>query len=179
MHFFFPHKKLGENHEKTQESSECLKHLTQQAVVLQKKMNDIYSNGKLLTSGLPPIHIQPPSMGSVLDMLNAINGIIFVQIRWELLHYFCILCITNEISPLINSPKDIANIKNEIEKRQKEGGDEIENGDENNTAAIESGLIKSEAIVKTQAPATATIQSWNWLMLRRFQQNKNSHYYIY
>ena len=71
---------LGETHEKTQESSECLRHLTQQAVVLQKKMNDIYSNGKL-TSGLPPIHIQPPSMGSVLDMLNAINGIIFVQIR--------------------------------------------------------------------------------------------------
>ncbi|XP_055626056.1 clustered mitochondria protein homolog isoform X2 [Toxorhynchites rutilus septentrionalis] len=90
---------LGENHEKTQESSECLRHLTQQAVVLQKKMNDIYSNGKL-TSGLPPIHIQPPSMGSVLDMLNAINGIIFVQI----------------------SSKEIANLKNEIEKRQKEVG---------------------------------------------------------
>ncbi|XP_053685063.1 clustered mitochondria protein homolog [Sabethes cyaneus] len=90
---------LGETHEKTQESSECLRHLTQQAVVLQKKMNDIYSNGKL-TSGLPPIHIQPPSMGSVLDMLNAINGIIFVQI----------------------SSKEIANLKNEIEKRQKEGG---------------------------------------------------------
>ncbi|XP_038110784.1 clustered mitochondria protein homolog [Culex quinquefasciatus] len=90
---------LGEAHEKTQESSECLRHLTQQAVVLQKKMNDIYSNGKL-TTGLPPIHIQPPSMGSVLDMLNAINGIIFVQI----------------------SSKEIANLKNEIEKRQKEGG---------------------------------------------------------
>ncbi|XP_058837912.1 clustered mitochondria protein homolog [Topomyia yanbarensis] len=90
---------LGETHEKTQESSECLRHLTQQAVVLQKKMNDIYSNGKL-TSGLPPIHIQPPSMGSVLDMLNAINGIIFVQI----------------------SSKEIANLKNEIEKRQKDGG---------------------------------------------------------
>ncbi|EDS29818.1 eukaryotic translation initiation factor 3 subunit [Culex quinquefasciatus] len=67
--------------------------------VLQKKMNDIYSNGKL-TTGLPPIHIQPPSMGSVLDMLNAINGIIFVQI----------------------SSKEIANLKNEIEKRQKEDG---------------------------------------------------------
>ncbi|XP_038106343.1 clustered mitochondria protein homolog [Culex quinquefasciatus] len=66
-------KDLGEAHEKTQESSECLRHLTQQA---------------------------PPSMGSVLDMLNAINGIIFVQ---------------------INS-KEIANLKNEIEKRQKEGG---------------------------------------------------------
>ena len=69
---------FGEKHEKTLESSECLRHLTQQAVVMQKKMNDIYSNNKL---ALPPIHIQPPSMGSVLDMLNAINGIIFVQIR--------------------------------------------------------------------------------------------------
>ncbi|KAJ8927906.1 hypothetical protein NQ314_019536 [Rhamnusium bicolor] len=70
---------LGENHEKTKESSECLKHLTQQAVVLQKKMNEIYTgkNG----ASLPPIQIQPPSMGSVLDMLNVINGILFVQIR--------------------------------------------------------------------------------------------------
>ncbi|XP_018325241.1 clustered mitochondria protein homolog isoform X2 [Agrilus planipennis] len=69
---------LGDNHEKTKESSECLKHLTQQAVVLQKKMNEIYTgkNG----SSLPPIQIQPPSMGSVLDMLNVINGILFVQI---------------------------------------------------------------------------------------------------
>ncbi|KAL7032609.1 hypothetical protein ACKWTF_007360 [Chironomus riparius] len=102
---------LGENHEKTQESSDCLRHLTQQAVVLQKKMNDIYTNGKLI-SGLPPIHIQPPSMGSVLDMLNAINGIIFVQI----------------------SQKDIANLKNEIEKRQKEtNSEDTENGNSINT----------------------------------------------
>lgn len=72
--------KLGENHEKTKESSECLRHLTQQAVVLQKKMNDICTTGKI-TVDLPPIHIQPPSMDSVLDMLNAINGIIFVHIR--------------------------------------------------------------------------------------------------
>lgn len=71
---------LGETHEKTKESSECLRLLTQQAVFLQKKMNNLYSNGKI-TSNLPPIHIQPPTMGSVLDMLNAINGILFVQIR--------------------------------------------------------------------------------------------------
>lgn len=72
---------LGDNHEKTKESSECLKHLTQQAVVLQKKMNEIYTgkNG----ASLPPIQIQPPSMGSVLDMLNVINGILFVQISSE------------------------------------------------------------------------------------------------
>jgi protein TIF31 len=85
---------LGESHEKTRESSECLRHLTSQAVVLQKKMNEIYT-GKS-NSALPPIQIQPPSMGSVLDMLNVINGILFVQI----------------------SQQDIENFKAEIEKRQ-------------------------------------------------------------
>lgn len=74
------YKQLGENHEKTRDSAECLRLLTQQAVLLQRKMNDIYSSGKL-TSDLPPIHITPPSMGSVLDMLNTINGILFVKIR--------------------------------------------------------------------------------------------------
>ncbi|XP_012523239.1 clustered mitochondria protein homolog [Monomorium pharaonis] len=87
---------LGEEHEKTKESSDCLRHLTQQAVVLQKKMNEIYT-GKSGIS-LPPIQVQPPSMGSVLDMLNVINGILFVQI----------------------SQQDIDNFKAEIEKRQKE-----------------------------------------------------------
>lgn len=84
---------LGDNHEKTKESSECLRHLTQQAVVLQKKMNEIYTgkNG----ASIPPIQIQAPSMGSVLDMLNVINGILFVQISQE----------------------DIDNLKAEIEKQ--------------------------------------------------------------
>ena len=56
-------------------------------------MNEIYS-GKTKTS-LPPIQIQPPSVGSVLDMLNIINGILFVQI----------------------SQADIDNFKQEFEKR--------------------------------------------------------------
>jgi len=89
---------LGDEHDKTKESGECLKHLTQQAVVLQKKMNDLYQ-GKT-KAGLPPIQIQPPSMSSVLDMLNIINGILFVQI----------------------SQQDIENFKKEYESRQKEGG---------------------------------------------------------
>ncbi|KAH0561474.1 clustered mitochondria protein homolog [Cotesia glomerata] len=87
---------LGEEHEKTRESSDCLRHLTQQAVVLQKKMNELYTGKSSLS--LPPIQIQPPSMGSVLDLLNVINGILFVQI----------------------SQQDIENLKAEIEKRQKE-----------------------------------------------------------
>lgn len=77
---------LGEDHDKTKESSECLRHLTQQAVVLQKKMNQIYT-GKTGVS-LPPIQIQPPSMGSVLDMLNVINGILFVQISQQDIEHF-------------------------------------------------------------------------------------------
>lgn len=53
-------------------------------------MNELYQ-GRLgagvPTTGLPlpPIQIQPPSMGSVLDMLNVINGILFVQIRFVFL----------------------------------------------------------------------------------------------
>merc|ERR1711874_182405 len=86
---------LGDEHDKTKESGECLKHLTQQAVVLQKKMNDLYQ-GKT-KAGLPPIQIQPPSMSSVLNILN---GILFVQI----------------------SQQDIENFKKEYESRQKEGG---------------------------------------------------------
>lgn len=82
MRFCF---QFGEKHEKTQESSDCLKHLTHQAVVLQKKMNEIYTGKTGAT--LPPIQIHPPSMGSVLDMLNVINGILYVQIRYVITFY--------------------------------------------------------------------------------------------
>merc|ERR1711899_522942 len=110
---------LGEDHDKTKESGECLKHLTQQAVVLQKKMNEIYT-GKS-KANLPPIQIQPPSMGSVLDMLNIINGILFVQI----------------------SQQDIENFKMEYEKRQKESdksgsGDSSSKNNTENSAEDES-----------------------------------------
>ena len=40
---------LGEDHERTKESSECLKHLTQQAVTFQKKMNEIVKGEKNIT----------------------------------------------------------------------------------------------------------------------------------
>jgi len=69
---------LGEEHEKTKESSDCLKHLTQQAVVLQRKMNQICKGNA--SAVIPPIQIQSPSMSAVLEMLNIINGILFVQI---------------------------------------------------------------------------------------------------
>merc|ERR1711974_541257 len=105
----------------TRESGECLRHLTQQAVVLQKKMNDIYQ-GKT-KSGLPPIQIQPPSMGSVLDMLN---GILFVQI----------------------SQADIENFKKEYETRQKDLPltKQIESADMSLKAAEEAAAEASAAV---------------------------------
>merc|ERR1719445_1636248 len=134
---------LGDEHEKTKESGECLKHLTQQAVVLQKKMNEIYT-GKSKTASLPPIQIQAPSMTSVLDMLNIINGILFVQI----------------------SPRDIENFKVEFEKRQQqtstsaeEGQQELEHQPEqNSTSSSEESKTcgSSEAAAENITPQEPT-----------------------
>ncbi|XP_053609016.1 clustered mitochondria protein homolog isoform X2 [Plodia interpunctella] len=89
---------LGEQHEKTRESSECLRHLTQQAVVLQKRLAELgrANSAPPHAPHAPPLQIQPPGMASVIDMLNLINGILFVQI----------------------SRHDIEQFKAEIEKRQ-------------------------------------------------------------
>ncbi|CAF3555097.1 unnamed protein product [Adineta steineri] len=69
---------LGDEHERTRESAQVLKHLTEQAVVLQKRMNDVVK-GQLLM--IPSITIQQPSFQNVLEMLNVVNGILFIQIR--------------------------------------------------------------------------------------------------
>lgn len=125
---------LGDEHEKTKESGECLRHLTQQAVVLQKKMNDIYQ-GKSKT-GLPPIQIQPPSMGSVLDMLNIINGILFVQI----------------------SQQDIENFKKEYDIRQqnKSETDKSDTSGKADLKEIDTDNKEVEAAEsKTEASVTA------------------------
>ena len=56
--------KLGEEHDRTKESSECLKHLTQQAVKFQKTMNELYRGEKGIT--IPPIQVrqgEPPPSG--------------------------------------------------------------------------------------------------------------------
>jgi protein TIF31 len=133
---------LGDEHEKTKESGECLRHLTQPAVVLQKKMNDIYQ-GKS-KPGLPPIQIQPPSMGSVLDMLNIINGILFVQI----------------------SQQDIENYKKEYDIRQ-QNKSETDKSDTSGKAdlkeidtdnkEVEAAESKTEALV-TAAAAPAVME---------------------
>ncbi|KAF2351823.1 Clustered mitochondria protein [Trinorchestia longiramus] len=85
---------LGMNHEKTKESDECLRHLTQQAVVMAKKLSEAYNGKPNNQFGLPPIQIQAPARCSVLEMLNVINGILFVHI----------------------SPAEIEKVKEELEK---------------------------------------------------------------
>uniref|UniRef100_A0A671M407 Clustered mitochondria protein homolog n=1 Tax=Sinocyclocheilus anshuiensis TaxID=1608454 RepID=A0A671M407_9TELE len=69
---------VGEAHEKTKESSEYLKYLTQQAVALQRTMNEIYKNGS--NASIMPLKFTAPSMASVLEQLNIINGIIFIPL---------------------------------------------------------------------------------------------------
>ncbi|XP_041563188.1 protein clueless [Drosophila elegans] len=146
---------LGEKHEKTRDSAECLRLLTQQAVLLQRKMNDIYSSGKL-TSDLPPIHITPPSMGSVLDMLNTINGILFVQIsqkdivkvRSEIEKHFKANSAENEVNDAIKSIVAAANNNGEAEEKTSEdikeqaaaaaAGTQLTNGDKATTTEATS-----------------------------------------
>ena len=77
---------LGPDHDKTKEADECLRHLTQQAVVMAKKISEAFGGSRAAAAaslGLPPVQIQPPSMTSVLDLLNVINGIMYVQITAE------------------------------------------------------------------------------------------------
>ena len=83
-------------------------------------MNEIYT-GKSKTATLPPIQIQAPSMTSVLDMLNIINGILFVQI----------------------SPRDIENFKVEFEKRQQNSSTEVEGDQERPESSSDNSSIEA------------------------------------
>uniref|UniRef100_A0A674EVA9 Clustered mitochondria protein homolog n=1 Tax=Salmo trutta TaxID=8032 RepID=A0A674EVA9_SALTR len=69
---------VGEAHEKTKESSEYLKYLTQQAVALQRTMNEIYKNGsnasimplKVRALNINPCGILTHSLCSQKDLEN-------------------------------------------------------------------------------------------------------------
>ncbi|VDN49388.1 unnamed protein product, partial [Gongylonema pulchrum] len=50
-------KTFGSEHEKTKESSECLKHLTQQAVTFQKRINEANRQGANNIGQLLPIEV--------------------------------------------------------------------------------------------------------------------------
>ncbi|XP_055511855.1 clustered mitochondria protein homolog isoform X1 [Leucoraja erinacea] len=71
--------RLGETHLKTKGSSEFLKHFTQQAVNLQRTMNEIYKNGS--NANLSPVQTTSQSKKMTLDQLNIINGIVLMETR--------------------------------------------------------------------------------------------------
>uniref|UniRef100_A0A3Q1FEA3 Clustered mitochondria protein homolog n=1 Tax=Acanthochromis polyacanthus TaxID=80966 RepID=A0A3Q1FEA3_9TELE len=69
---------VGENHNNTRESSEYLKSLTQQAVILQKAINHIYSNTP--SACIPPPKFSTPSLPTILQQLNLTCGIILIPL---------------------------------------------------------------------------------------------------
>ncbi|XP_072230646.1 clustered mitochondria protein homolog isoform X2 [Leuresthes tenuis] len=69
---------VGEIHDHTKESSEYLKKLTQQAVMLQKAINHIYSDTP--RAGVPAPKFSTPSLPDILQQLNLTCGIIFIPL---------------------------------------------------------------------------------------------------
>lgn len=137
---------LGEDHERTKESSECLNHLTQQAVVFQKKMNEICKGEKSIS--FAPLQIQTPSIQSVLDTLNVINGIVFVQISQEDIERFRLEMLrrqqtqtTTNTEPTIQK-KDGEQNATSIVNNDNVNSTNITNGD------IEHALLAKEVLVK-------------------------------
>ncbi|XP_065709490.1 clustered mitochondria protein homolog isoform X1 [Patagioenas fasciata] len=125
---------LGEHHEKTKESSEYLKYLTQQAVALQRTMNEIYKNGS--NANIMPLKFTAPSMASVLEQLNIINGILFIPL----------------------SQKDLENLKAEVQRRQQlqesiRSGEQLEPEDKAVEEKEAEPSMPSAAIPLTQSSA--------------------------
>ncbi|XP_056586170.1 clustered mitochondria protein homolog isoform X2 [Triplophysa dalaica] len=71
-------KQVGETHEKTRESSEYLKHLTHQAVILQKTMNWLYRTGS--DPNIAPLNLNAPSRAWIVEQLNLITGIVLIPL---------------------------------------------------------------------------------------------------
>nr|XP_033812412.1 clustered mitochondria protein homolog isoform X2 [Geotrypetes seraphini] len=70
---------LGDSHERTKETAIFLKHVTQQAVNLQRTMNEIYKNGSSAT--IPQVQTMPPEAATLLEQLNLINSILLINVR--------------------------------------------------------------------------------------------------
>ncbi|GAA6219837.1 clustered mitochondria protein homolog isoform X2 [Lates japonicus] len=94
---------VGENHDSTRESSEYLKSLTQQAVVLQKAINHIYSNTP--SACIPPPKFSTPSLRAILQQLNLTCGIILIPL----------------------SAKEVADLRTEMKGKDKVQVEELEN----------------------------------------------------
>ncbi|VDM62406.1 unnamed protein product [Angiostrongylus costaricensis] len=69
---------LGPEHEKTKESSEYLSQLTMQAVAFQRKVMDATKGNSV--GPLLPTQLPQPSLSSILEVLNVLNGIIIISV---------------------------------------------------------------------------------------------------
>ncbi|KAM7398191.1 hypothetical protein PAMA_006202 [Pampus argenteus] len=94
---------VGENHDSTKESSEYLKSLTQQAVILQKAINHIYSNTS--SACIPPPRFSTPSLPKILQQLNLTCGIILIPL----------------------SAKEVADLRTQLTGKEKAQVEELEN----------------------------------------------------
>ncbi|XP_038565524.1 clustered mitochondria protein homolog [Micropterus salmoides] len=93
---------VGEDHDSTKESSEYLKSLTQQGVILQKAINHIYSNTP--SDCIPPPKFSTPCLPTILQQLNLTCGIILIAL----------------------SAKDIADLRTELKGKEKSKVEELE-----------------------------------------------------
>ncbi|KAM4700191.1 clustered mitochondria protein homolog isoform 2-T2 [Discoglossus pictus] len=144
---------LGEQHEKTKESSEYLKYLTQQAVALQRTMNEIYKNGS--NANILPLKFTAPSMASILDQLNIINGILFIPL----------------------SQKDLENLKAEVQRRhqlQEAIKGVEENREEEKNKPTESEMVNTDES-KDEAPNTqGSVESQDSVEAKGSSDSQNS-----
>ncbi|XP_026875071.2 clustered mitochondria protein homolog isoform X2 [Electrophorus electricus] len=69
---------VGESHEKTCESSEYLKHLTNQAVILQRTMNMICKNNS--EASIASLKLIAPRRLWIMEQLNLVTGIVLIPL---------------------------------------------------------------------------------------------------
>lgn len=75
---------MGETHEKTKESSEYLKFLTQQAVALQRTMNEIYKNGS--HASIMPLKVASSQLLPASDSCRPVSS----DANWLFFNFFFI-----------------------------------------------------------------------------------------
>uniref|UniRef100_A0A914DXN8 Clustered mitochondria protein homolog n=1 Tax=Acrobeloides nanus TaxID=290746 RepID=A0A914DXN8_9BILA len=78
-------KAFGEDNEKTKEASNYLRYLTQEAVSYQKRVNEASRTGSNVGASclgqVLPYQVQQPTMQTIIETLNMINGIVFIHVK--------------------------------------------------------------------------------------------------
>ncbi|XP_018649282.1 LOW QUALITY PROTEIN: putative eukaryotic translation initiation factor 3 subunit (eif-3) [Schistosoma mansoni] len=77
--FLIYKERLGPDSDYTKDSDECLRQLTQQAVTIARKVAELTTTASATNSG--SLTLPMPTVSSVLETLNRVNGILVIQIR--------------------------------------------------------------------------------------------------